>query len=60
LVGSKEDSDRESEEDAKRLQNGRAIILEGLGHVGVILRPDLSLPVVKAFLKEVGVGHKSS
>jgi len=60
LVGSREDPDRESEEDAKRLQNGRAIILEGLGHVGAILRPDLSLPIIKAFLKETGVGPKSS
>ena len=58
LVGSREGSDLESEEDAKRLQNGRAIVLEGLGHVGAILRPDLSLPIVKAFLKEVGVAPK--
>ena len=60
LCGTKEDPDRECEEDAKRLQNGRAIFLEGLGHVGAFLRSDLSLPIVKAFLKEVGVGPKSS
>jgi pimeloyl-ACP methyl ester carboxylesterase len=59
MFGSKEDPDHESEEDAKRLQNGRAIFLEGLGHVGAFLRSDLSLPIVKAFLKEVGVGPKS-
>jgi len=60
LCGSKEDPDRESEKEAKRLQNGRAIYLEGLGHVGAFLRADLSLPIVRKFLKDVGVGPTKS
>ncbi|HDP97285.1 MAG TPA: alpha/beta hydrolase [Euryarchaeota archaeon] len=55
ICGSKEDPDRESEAEAQRLQNGRAVILEGFGHLGAFLRSDLSLPAVKAFLKEVGI-----
>lgn len=60
ICGSKEDPDRESEAEAQRLQNGRAVILEGFGHIGAFLRPDLSLPIVKGFLKEVGIDPESS
>lgn len=59
MCGSKEDPDREPEADARRLQNGRAIFLEGLGHIGAFLRSDLSIPVVKAFLREIGVESES-
>lgn len=60
ICGSKEDPDRESEAEAQRLQNGRAVILEGFGHIGAFLRPDLSLPIVKGFLKEVGIEPEPS
>jgi pimeloyl-ACP methyl ester carboxylesterase len=60
ICGSKEDPDRESEEEAKRLQNGRAVFLEGLGHVGAFLRSDLSIPIVRKFLKEAGIEPESS
>ena len=56
MCGSREDPGRESEVEAKRLQNGRAVILDGFGHIGAFLRSDLSIPIVKAFLGEVGVG----
>jgi pimeloyl-ACP methyl ester carboxylesterase len=59
ICGSKEDPDRESEEEAKRLQNGRAVILEGFGHIGAFLRSDVSLHLVREFLKEVGIGPES-
>lgn len=55
ICGSKEDPNHESEVEAKRLQNGRAVFLEGLGHVGSFLRTDISIPIVKAFLGEVGI-----
>jgi len=57
---SKQDPNRESEEEAKRLQNGRVIFLEGLGQVGAFLRSDLSIPIVKTFLKDLGIKPKSS
>jgi pimeloyl-ACP methyl ester carboxylesterase len=59
ICGSLEDPDRESEAEAGRLQNGRAVLLEGLGHHGAFLRPDLSIPIVKGFLKDVGIKPES-
>jgi pimeloyl-ACP methyl ester carboxylesterase len=60
ICGSKEDPDRGSEAEAQRLENGRAVVLEGFGHIGAFLRSDLSLPRVKAFLEEVGIEPESS
>ncbi|OGS56403.1 MAG: hypothetical protein A3K60_08690 [Euryarchaeota archaeon RBG_19FT_COMBO_56_21] len=60
MCGSREDPGRESEVEAKRLQNGRTVILEGFGHIGAFLRSDLSIPIVKGFLEDVGVGPESS
>jgi pimeloyl-ACP methyl ester carboxylesterase len=59
ICGSLEDPDRESEAEATRLQNGRAVLLEGLGHHGAFLRPDLSIPIVKGFLNDVGIKPES-
>lgn len=60
MCGSKEDPDRESEAEAGRLKNGRVAFLDGLGHTGAFLRPDLSIPIVKAFLKDLGIEPESS
>jgi len=59
MCGSVEDPDHESEAEAIRLQNGRAVLLEGLGHLGAFLRSDLSMPIVKGFLKDLGIKPES-
>jgi pimeloyl-ACP methyl ester carboxylesterase len=54
LTGETEDPQKVAPEIAKRLPDGKLVILKGLDHVDAFTHSDASIPVATSFLREIG------